>query len=64
MQEAKITVWAWDMVIAVMLIFQPLIWEICQFLRKEHPMNSKCQEMKVKAVLTLVKTKCEIHQIV
>ena len=64
LMQGKITVWAWDMEIKVMLIFQPLIWEICLFLRNEHPMNSKCLEMKVRAVPTLVKTKCEILQIV
>jgi len=60
----KVMVWVWEMVaIVVMLIFQLLIWEICQSHRREHPMNLKCQEMKVKVALTLVKTKCEILHI-
>ena len=60
----KITIWVWDTVaIAVMLIFQLLIWEICQFRHKGHQMNLKCQEMKVNLVPISVKTKCEILQI-
>ena len=60
----KITTWEWDMVvIAVMLIFQHLIWEICQSHPKEHPMNLKCQEMKVKVVLISAKIKCVILQL-
>ena len=63
LMQGKIMVWGWDMAIAVMLTFQLLIWEICQSRPNEHLMNLKCQEMKVRAVPTSVKTKCVILQI-